>query len=45
MRLKNCPDIVPVHAITENPIEESAPFAKRSARVFPRASNVHESTT
>lgn len=40
MRLKNCPATVPVHAITANPKLERLPFANKSAKVFPRASNV-----
>ena len=43
IKLKNCPEIVPVRAITPNPRLLKLPLAKKSARVFPKARMVHES--
>lgn len=40
IRLKNYPEIVPVHAITANPRLLKLPLANKSASVFPRASKV-----
>ena len=42
IKLKNWPAMVPVKAITANPRLERDPFAKRSAKVFPRASRVQD---
>jgi hypothetical protein len=39
-RLNSYADRVPVHAMTPNPRALSDPLAKRSAKVFPRASKV-----
>ena len=43
IKLKTWPLIVPVQAITEKPRLESDALANKSARVFPKASKVHES--
>jgi hypothetical protein len=40
IRFKNCPEMLPVHAITAKPIEAREPLAKKSAREFPNASSV-----
>ena len=40
MRFRNCPEMLPVQAITANPIEAREPLAKKSARELPRASKV-----
>lgn len=40
IRLRNWPEMLPVHAMTANPIDARDPLAKKSAREFPRASRV-----
>ena len=40
IRLKSCPEMVPVQAITAKPSPERLTFAKKSPREFPKASRV-----
>ena len=42
IKLNTCPDIVPVHAITEKPKLDKLALANKSASVLPRANKVQD---